>query len=74
MATTTEIAEFIYAHAEKHYNKGGWDVIVECWTVQMIEDAMIEAGNTTPAYALAQFCDLASIWADQQADAINSAF
>jgi hypothetical protein len=69
------VAPAIYKWAEDHYTEGGWDVIVECWTLDMIEDYIVEAGVTTFADALALFRDgVVAIWADQQADAINSAF
>jgi hypothetical protein len=71
----TFLAPAIYKYAEDHYTDGGWDVIVECWTLDMIEDYIIEAGVCTFADAVKLFGDgVVAIWADQQADAINSAF
>jgi hypothetical protein len=34
MATPTqsEIVAAVREHANKNYNKGGWDIIVECWS------------------------------------------
>jgi hypothetical protein len=70
----TFLAPAIYKHAEDHYTDGGWDVIVECWDLDMIEKVIEERGARTFADALEIFQSLADIWADQQADAINSAF
>jgi len=62
----------VRAHAEAHYEDGGWDVIVECW-----EDADIEAaigGARTLGGAIRKLHDVVSVYADRQADAHNSAF
>lgn len=68
------VAAAIYKWAEDHYTEGGWDVIVECWTLPMIDEYIVEAGATNFKDGLKAISGLASIWADQQADAINSAF
>jgi hypothetical protein len=70
----TFLAPAIYKYAEDHYTDGGWDVIVECWTLDMIEDYIIEGGARTFVEAVALFKNIVDVWADQQADAINSAF
>lgn len=71
----TFLAPAIYKWAEDHYTDGGWDVIVECWTLDQIEAYIVEAGVTTFADAVKLFGEgVVAIWADQQADAINSAF
>lgn len=44
-AALSEIVEGVKAHALAHYNDGGWDVIVECWT-----DA--EIGEHVKKYAI----------------------
>ena len=70
--TKAELVEAVKAHALAHYNDGGWDVIVECYTDAEIADQI--GGARTVKGALAKFRDGVSIWADRQADAINSAF
>lgn len=65
-----EIAKYIYNYAQEHYEDGGWDVIVECWTIQTIMDALED--DETKEEAFQSFKDLATVWADQQADAVNS--
>lgn len=70
----TFLAPAIYKYAEDHYTDGGWDVVVECWTLDMIEEYLIKRGARTFAEAIEAMKDLVDVWADQQADAINSAF
>lgn len=70
----TFLAPAIYKYAEDHYNDGGWDVIVECWDLDMIEEYLIKRGSRTFAEAVEAMKDLVDVWADRQADAINSAF
>lgn len=69
---TQELIDAVQEHAHDHYNEGGWDVVVECYSDEMIEEVI--AGATTPAEAIAKFAPLVDVWADRQADAINSAF
>lgn len=69
-----EHAVAIMAHAEAHYDDGGWDVIVECWSLKQITEFLIEHKITNFAEALAEFTVTAEMWADRQADARNSAF
>lgn len=70
----TFLAPAVYEYARQHYTEGGWDVIVECWDNDMIEERIIEGGARTLEEALDLFRPLVDVWADQQADAINSAF
>jgi soluble cytochrome b562 len=69
--TTQELVEAVKDHAEANYEKG-WDVIVECWTDADITAKIGKA--RTPKGAIKKFAGLASIWYDQEQDAINSAF
>lgn len=77
MATRSEIAKQILAHAEAHYEDGGWDVIVECHDeasiIEMVWGIAPETADTFDA-AMAEVRDVVSIWADREADAFNSAF
>jgi hypothetical protein len=66
------LIDAVKAHALRNYERGGWDVIVECW-----DDAMISAeiGRCTSVEgAIGKLSPLAAIYRDRQADAINSAF
>lgn len=67
-----EIAKYIYNYAQEHYEDGGWDVIVECWTINDIMER-IEDGESKED-ALKSFESVVGVWADQQADAVNSAW
>ena len=64
-----EIAKYIYNYAQEHYDDGGWDVIVECWTIQAIMDALED--DETKEEALESFRSVAEVHAERQADAIN---
>lgn len=73
MAEPDARVEAVKAHAEAHYEDGGWDVIVECWDDQQIADYI--KGTRTPAGAIRRFAKgVVAVWADQQADARNSVF
>ena len=54
-------------HAEKHYEDGGWDVVVECWEDVDI-DAQIGKARTLKG-AIGKFSGIVDVWADQQAEA-----
>lgn len=69
-----QMTEAVKKHATEHYEDGGWDVVVECWTDKEIQDWLVKNGAATPEEAIDSFKDLVSIWADRQADARNSAF
>ncbi len=62
----------VRAHAEAHYEDGGWDVVVECWSDKDIADHI--KGATTLTGALRKLSGVISVYADRQADARNSAF
>lgn len=59
-------------YATDHYTDGGWDVIVECFTDEELDVAIGKA--TTLRGALYKLRAPVSVWADRQADAMNSAF
>lgn len=68
-------------YAIEHYEDGGWDVLVECWTseeyLRFWQEGESEFGNPMPKTAeeaIDSMRDLVSVWDDRQADARNSAF
>jgi hypothetical protein len=69
---TALLVGIVKAYASEHYDAGGWDVIVECWDDAQLADAIGYA--STPAGAIDKLRPVVSVWADQQADAKNSAF
>lgn len=70
--TKQQLVQDVKVFALDHYNDGGWDVIVECWSDAEIADQIGKA--TTLKGALKKFEFLVDVWSDQQADAINSVF
>lgn len=67
-----ELVAAVKAHATAHYEDGGWDVIVEAW-----DDADIrrQIGYASTAKgAIKKVAHVVSIYADREADAVNSAF
>jgi hypothetical protein len=68
--TKQEIAKYIYNYAQEHYDDGGWDVIVECWTLDAIANSLED--DETQEEALESFKSVADVHAERQADAINS--
>jgi hypothetical protein len=69
-----DLVAIVKAYAVEHYNDGGWDVIVECWSDDQILEKIERHGATTRKQAIQAFVDVVDVWADRQADAINSAF
>lgn len=70
--TKEDLIQQIKRHAEDHYTEGGWDVIVECWDDEQIANQIGRC--TTVEGAIKKFKDVVSVYADRQADAINSVF
>ena len=66
----------ILAHALTHYEEGGWDVLVECFTEKdLVEWAQrYSEGPVTPETLWSGARLLAEAHAERQADARNSAF
>lgn len=68
------LVEHVKAHAQAHYEDGGWDVVVECYDDEMIEEVLDDNNARTPADAIKAFTPMVDVWDDRQQDAINSAF
>jgi hypothetical protein len=67
-----ELIKAVKDHAEAHYEDGGWDVVVECWDDQQIADCI--KGARSAKGAIRKVAQIVGVYADRQADAINSAF
>jgi len=65
-----EIAKYIYNYAQEHYNDGGWDVLVESWTINDIMETLED--DESQEEALEGFESVVGVWAERQADAVNS--
>jgi hypothetical protein len=72
--TTETLVSFIKAHALAHYEDGGWDVVVECYSDDEIAQVLMANSAGTESQALRSFSSVVSLYADRQADARNSAF
>ena len=72
MDAFADLVAGVKAYALEHYNDGGWDVIVECWSDAEIAARIIGVTNLTEA--IGEFRAIVSINADREADARNSAF
>lgn len=68
----SELVEIVKAHALSHYEDGGWDVIVECWSDREIAEEIGRA--RTAKGALAKIRPYIEIYDERQADGRNSAF
>lgn len=71
--TKQQLINAVKAHALEHYEDGGWDVIVECFTDHDILELIGNARSTGGAIKAVEKSAV-SFYADRQADARNSAF
>lgn len=69
----TTYSQSIMDRAIQNYEGGGWDVIVECWTLEDIDQLLAEH-HGDEAEATKTIEALVDVWSDRQADARNSAF
>lgn len=67
MINEQEMVAAVKKHAEAHYNDGGWDVIVECWSDDDIAAAIHRC--TTANGAIALVSRIVGVYAERQADA-----
>jgi hypothetical protein len=67
---TTELVAAIKAYALKHYEDGGWDVVIEAWTDEQIAETIGKA--STLRGAIWKMNRIVAVYADRQADARNS--
>lgn len=69
MALDPEVLKAFRSHAEEHYEDGGWDVIVECWSDSEIQEHVAQYNAQTLPEVLAAFRDVVGVYADRQAEA-----
>ena len=73
MNDTKAIWQAVFEHAERNYEHGGWDYIIECWSARDVEAKIIENNLETPAEAIEWFGrivgELDSVRRDIQAEA-----
>ena len=58
--------EAVRQHAIENYNQGGWDILVECWTNQDIQDRI--EGAATAAEAIKLVGKVIGVLADHRAE------
>lgn len=63
LMNTVELVAAVRAHAEAHYEEGGWDVIVECWEDEDV--ARTIKGARTVNGAVKKVAAVVSIYADR---------
>lgn len=70
-ATEAEQVQAVREYAERNYEKGGWDYIVECWSDDEIKDKIAGVKTRWGAIERIRACiaPLASYRADIQATA-----
>jgi hypothetical protein len=61
-----KLIEQVKAYALLHYECGGWDVIVECWSDADIAEQISKARTLNGA--IKRFKDIIDIYSDRQAD------
>jgi hypothetical protein len=70
--TLEEMAKAVYSHAERHYEKAGWDFIVECWTLKEIEAEI--KGCRTNSGAIAKMARIAKGQDERRQEARSEIF
>lgn len=63
---TAALVEAVKAHALEHYEKNGWDFIVECWSDEEIAEEI--EGCENELQAVARVASVASALAGQRAE------
>ena len=64
-----ELAIYVLDYARQNYNKSGWSVVVECYSLEDIERVITENGAITEKEALDSFEIIVDIWGERLADA-----
>lgn len=68
-----EMLKAVREHAQKNYNKGGWDYIIECYEddAELLE---LCGDATTPKQAIAIVKKCVGNWADRREDIEKEVF
>lgn len=65
----TTLLSKVRGYALGHYDCGGWDVIVECWSDAELAEAITPAETIEQALYNTPLAACVDVWADRQADA-----
>lgn len=63
------LAKELRGYALAHYNDGGWDVIIECWSDEEIDKVLTEEKAETLDDAIKAFEPLVEVWKEREAEA-----
>ena len=69
-AEAPDFVAAVKAHALAHYNKSGWDIIVECWSDAEIAEAI--QGAKTAKGAIAKVAKTVKLLGDYRSDIQNA--
>jgi len=72
--TARDLARMVMDHAEAAYERGGWDMIVECMTLEEITAELIEERIDTKDEAIAWFARIAGTYDEQRRSVCNEIF
>ena len=73
-ATMDEMVKAVKAHAVAHYEEGGWDSIVECYSDEELAAEIEESGATTPEEAISAVGEACGIWDERRREVLAEAF
>jgi len=62
----------VRAHAEQHYNEGGWDFLVECWDDDYIAQEILQGDHTLTAQQAIAVCEHVLNAMDEQRQAVHN--
>jgi hypothetical protein len=74
MATMQEMVSAVKTYAITHYNEGGWDSIVECYSDSELAEEIEEGKCNTAAEAIAYVGKGCKVWDDYRSDIQATAF
>lgn len=69
----TQLIQAVRSHAMKHYEKDGWDYLVECWDDGDILD-QISAVEQTPSACIKHMHDIVKTMDDYRREVRSQAF
>lgn len=72
--TRTHLIAQLKAHAVAHYNEGGWDNLVECYSDGEIDGDLTAAKITTLPEAIAYYADILGAHDEIRQDIEGEAF
>jgi hypothetical protein len=62
----TALISAVKEHAIEHYEDGGWDIVIECWSDSDIAELLAKHNAHDAATAIDAFRPLIDVWSDRQ--------